>query len=440
MQYRYNKDTNSLELINRNIVVINNSVPSTSGGVNLTVSTDEEDFYGKTVNLTNGIKTITSQFSNEGIAVFNNVDMEGELTVEALVNNIPCTTTVNIKSNYTSRLSTLKIYGVQWQNGQEDPAWIRTEDSSGFGSCVPYTPETTGSSFFDNLYPWCEMQICDRAGGKMVSIPKFYYKIAIEGGIINVKIATTQTSDFQISPAHMDRGDGVGERNKIYISRYNCSGENYLSKTGYIPNQGMSRSTARDKIRSIGDNTYQFDYLTAQTLWLLYIVEYANWGFQYQIGSRDVNEQFYTGLTDNMPYHTGRIGDTYNSSFGVQYRNIEMPGRPFYVDGFIGGTTYRISFNPKQFSEIVNDSYQVIGNVPSSYGTPSEFKLSSINTLIAQSKTNYTDAYSPTKGRSCAYIESYDNMPMLTGNNLASLWNTDNVEKTLCRSIELPDK
>lgn len=59
-----------------------------------------------------------------------------------------------------------KIYGVEWDWTSSGPTkGVRTDDAAGFADPSPAVSNGTGSSPFDNLYPWSEMVREERTGG-----------------------------------------------------------------------------------------------------------------------------------------------------------------------------------------------------------------------------------------------------------------------------------
>ena len=61
------------------------------------------------------------------------------------------------------------IYGVEWDWTSSGPTkGTRTDDAAGFEDPNPAVNNGTGSSPFDDLYPWSEMVKEDRTGGVMV--------------------------------------------------------------------------------------------------------------------------------------------------------------------------------------------------------------------------------------------------------------------------------
>ena len=68
---------------------------------------------------------------------------------------------------------------------------------------------------------------------------------------MKLQISDTAQEGFFVSPAHADRGDGKGERDKVYVGAYHC-GTNYKSTTGVKPIASITRDTARTNIHNLG--------------------------------------------------------------------------------------------------------------------------------------------------------------------------------------------
>lgn len=222
------------------------------------------------------------------------------------------------------------IYGVEWSAGTGNKL-KRIGDAANFADPVAYMAgQSNYGSPFDKLLPWSGMQVSERAGGMMVAIPKFWYRI--ENGVdsngygIRIQIADAPKEGFHVSPAHMDRGDGFGEREVVYIGRYHCRASDYKSYGGEKPKVNITRSVARLNITEIAPSVWQSDYAIMFTIWLLYIVEFANWDSQAVIGYGTGNGSAVEnmGYTDAMPYHTGTMAAS-RTNYGAitQYRNIE---------------------------------------------------------------------------------------------------------------------
>jgi hypothetical protein len=273
-------------------------------------------------------------------------------------------------------------YGVTW-DGTNTTRWRRTGLAAGFSNPVPYVAGATEySSPFDNIMPWSGMVVSERAGGTMVAIPKFWYKLEqIENDGISIKISNSPSRGFVTSPAHMDRGDGAGERDVVYIGRYKCASD-YKSKTGVMPGDAAKRSDARTGIHTLGRNIWQSDFAMWFTIWLLYLVEFANWDFCGKIGygGGDGSNFDNMGYTDSMPYHTGTTQSSRSTcELGTQYRNIEglWENCREWLDGCYcddDSKNINIILNPSNFSD---SSGGVPIGVPKS-GTPSKFGVRNV--------------------------------------------------------------
>lgn len=253
------------------------------------------------------------------------------------------------------------IYGVEWSAGTGNKL-NRIGDAANFADPVAYMAgQSNYGSPFDELLPWSGMQVSERAGGKMVAIPRFWYRI--ENGVdsngygIRIQIADAPKEGFHVSPAHMDRGDGFGEREVVYIGRYHCRASDYKSYGGEKPKVNITRSVARLNITEIAPSVWQSDYAIMFTIWLLYIVEFANWDSQavidYGCGNNSAVENM--GYTDAMPYHTGTMAAS-RTNYGAttQYRNIEGYWDNCY--DWVDGCRYTsngllISLTPSAFSD-----------------------------------------------------------------------------------------
>lgn len=254
------------------------------------------------------------------------------------------------------------IYGAEWA-GTSDPSWTRTDAAVGFSNPNPYYAgmSTTPSSPFDNIMPWSGIRrVTDANAGELVEIPKFYYKWTRDGVKMKLQISMSQFDGSHVSPAHADRGDGVGERDYVYVGRYHCASD-YKSKTGVTPKVSTTRSTFRSGIHNLGNNVWQNDFAMRWTVNMLYLVEYAHWNSQGKIGWGGGTDSLENnGHSDTMPYHTGTIKAGRDSSnyagAGIQYRYIEnwWAGAYDWCDGvyFSGSNIYCIK-NPANFSDSI---------------------------------------------------------------------------------------
>lgn len=304
------------------------------------------------------------------------------------------------------------IYGVSWKtsSGSEDNTSLtRTDDAANFAAPDPYMAGGShpGSSPFDTIMPWAGMVKETYDGNVMVKIPKFWYKIdkALDG-TLSIKIANYAATGFYVSPAHRARGS-ESEHDYVWIGRYHCD-SNYKSTSGSVPKSNITRATARTGCHNLGSEYWMLDFSMWITIWLLYIVEFANWDSQAMIGYNCGNNSSKqaSGTTDSMPYHTGTIKSSRSTyGVGVQYRYIEDPwGNVLdWCDGIAFNKANIYCFeNPKDYS----DSYTatgatLVGKGPTSNNYIQNFGISTKTgfewflypSSVGDSQTNVPDYY-----------------------------------------------
>lgn len=366
---------------------------------------------GSTVTLEKGGETQTA--TSTGTVTFT-VTETGTYTVTSSLNGQTATDTATILSNgqtVSVTLSYYHIYGVQW-DGTSTTTWSRTDDATNFTDPVPYLSGASSyGSPFDTLQPWAGMvRVTDATAGELVAIPKFWYKWTRSGTTMKLQIADKEVDGFSVSPAHMDRGDGKGERDIVYVGRYHCN-SSYKSATGASPKASITRATARSSISALGSAYWQFDYAMLWTIQMLYLVEYGNWDSQtaigYGCGNNSATQS--VGASDSMPYHTGTMQSS-RTTYGVgcQYRYIEdLWGNVYdWCDGiyFSDATIYGI-LNPANYSDTSNGTN--IGTRPASsnyisaYNTPTAlgFEWALYPSAVSGSATTYVCDY-------CSYSSS----------------------------------
>lgn len=338
---------------------------------------------GSTVTCTKGSKTQSKTASATGTVDFT-VTESGTYTITATKNGETAEDTATITADGQTvnvKLAYRHIYGVVW-DGTSTTVWSRTDEAASFVNPTPYRAGATSyGSPFDNLYPWSGMvRVTDAVAGELVAIPKFWYKWTKSGNSLKLQIADKETEGFHVSPAHADRGDGKGERDIVYIGRYHCNTNNYKSQSGVKPKANITRSTARTSIHNLGSNIWQSDIQMRMTIWMLYLVEFADWNSQKTIGKGCGNNSATEnmGYTDSMPYHTGTTLASRDSyGLGTQYRYIEGPWDNVYDWGdgcYYDSNGLNIINTPSSFSD--NGGGTAVG-VPSS-GWPSAFTVATV--------------------------------------------------------------
>ena len=313
--------------------------------------------------------TVESVGNKSGTAIIT-VNVEGDDNHTA-----PVSKTCSVKCAF------IGIYGVffDWQNNNGLTKGVRTDDAVGFADPNPAVSNGTGSSPFDDKMPWAGMvKEEDPVAGTLVKIPKFWFKWEMQGKSIGLKIADGPTEGFHTSPAHADRGDGKGERDFVYIGRYHCD-NNFKSVAGSNPRAGIVRSQARTDIHNLGTDYWQSDIQMRITIWMLYLVEFADWNSQKTIGYGGTTRSgtFTMGATDGMKYHTGTIEASRTTYGCTQYRNIESLWDNVYdwMDGcYYNSNGLNIVTNPAKFSD--SDGGVVVGVSLHINDYPSAFSVS----------------------------------------------------------------
>ena len=376
---------------------------------------------GSTVTCTKGSKTQSKTASATGTVDFT-VTESGTYTITATKNGETAEDTATITADGQTvnvKLAYRHIYGVVW-DGTSTTVWSRTDEATSFVNPTPYRAGATNyGSPFDNLYPWSGMvRVTDAVAGELVAIPKFWYKWTKSGNSLKLQIADKETDGFHVSPAHADRGDGKGERDIVYIGRYHCNTNNYKSQSGVKPKANIMRSTARTSIHSLGSNIWQSDIQMRMTIWMLYLVEFADWNSQKTIGKGCGNNSATEnmGYTDSMPYHTGTTLASRDSyGLGTQYRYIEGLWDNVYDWGdgcYYNSNGLNIINTPSSFSD--NSGGTAVG-VPSS-GWPSAFTVATVAglewviypTASGGSETTYSaDDWNFGASSPCLYFGGY---------------------------------
>ncbi len=404
---------------------------------------------GSVVTAQCGDKTVTGTVpESDSIKLY--LPIAGTWTVTATLGDKTTTATVDVTEykDYHLELAYVNIYGASW-DGTSTTKWSRTDEAAEFTDPVPYVAGASSyGSPFDNLQPWAGMVKSERTGGTMVAIPKFWYKLTQNGRGMTIQIADRAVEGYSVSPAHMDRGDGHGERDVVYIGRYHCN-DSYKSGTG-SPKVNMTRSSARANIHSLGSAIWQSDFAMRFTLWLLYIVEFADWNSQAKIGygCGSSSSPQSMGYTDSMPYHTGTTQSSRTTyGLGTQYRNIDglWDNVLDWCDGcYNNGDGLNIILNPANFSDGSNGT--AVG-VPSN-GWPTAFKVKTnggfpvfIPTSASGNDATYScDYWRFGSSYPCLYVGGYYNHRSDYGLFFIFCYTASNYSGYIgCRLQELPN-
>lgn len=257
------------------------------------------------------------------------------------------------------------IYGAYYNKTITGSKLTRSDSAEGFSDPVASIDGSVGSSPFDDIMPWSGMTVVeDSVVGSLVAIPKYYYKVDNSSDRLSFRISESKQPGFVVSPAHADRGDGVGERDVVYVGKYHCTSD-YTSRTGVAPLAGRSKDVFRNGIHNLGSDVWQWDYAMFWTIAMLYIVEFADFDSQTTIGyGCGTSNVEINGASDSIQYHTGS-NKPLNQISSVKYRNIEGLWSNLYtlVDGiyYSNNNVYAIK-RPSDFSN--NSNGVLVANRP----------------------------------------------------------------------------
>jgi hypothetical protein len=344
----------------------------------------------------NGTGTITASSNNDAIAVSvsgNTVTITGKEAGSATITigaagdtnyTAPASKTVAATSTVVAN----QIFGVMWNFANTSTALTRLTASSDPQGVVntnittepsPAVGTGSGSSPFDSYAPWNKMEewnISNQALGAkrgassfsrtsndtVVFIPEFYYKV--------VNDATNSKRYFYISQkaaTGFTKHPGSGR----CVAKYK-TGASYVTKSNLAPLVFITRAAARTGSTGKGSKWCEYDFASWCAVWLLYLVEYADWDSQTKIGRGYVDSNsaaINSGACDTMTYHTGRAAGT-DGQTAVMYRWIENPwGSVFeWIDGanFSARASY-ICTTPANYADDTTTNYTAAGvTLPSS--------------------------------------------------------------------------
>lgn len=225
-----------------------------------------------------------------------------------------------ISDGVGGRVTTLEnlnnIVGVKFLKASTSPSGARTHGA--VGKTAVAGVGAAGSSDFDTV-PVFRLRLCNRAAGAVtayygepgfdptsdtfVEMPKGYYRVFDDGESYNYVIADFQFTGSALHPAFKHNSS---EQDYCYIAAYKSSYDGvskHESKSGALPDVGVSRTTSRTRSRARGAFASLQDIQARDWLNLLFMVEFA---------SRDSQTMLGRGYCD-MPYsvsHTATLSET----------------------------------------------------------------------------------------------------------------------------------
>lgn len=324
------------------------------------------------------------------------------------------------------------VFGVCWDMSNSSTALTRLTPSNDPNGLVtvnittnpsPAVGTGAGSSPFDNYSPWKDMDeynivnnaVSHKRGSSsfsrtnyntMVYVPTFYYRIFDSNGKRYFYISDTAISGFT---KHPGSNKYVGRYNIIAGTNTSLSrvavpgGDIPASASGHSPRVSLTRAAFREAARSKGDKWSLYDYVTWCAVWLLYLIEFADWNSQAKIGQGIVSASAAqnTGGTDTMSYHTGRAAGT-DGQTAVQYRHIENPWGNVYewIDGInFDDRTVRVCTDPAKYADDTTTDYMVASTITGSNGF--------IKSLGSSTNAPYAFLPNAVGGSNSTYIPDY---------------------------------
>ena len=415
------------------------SYSTTVAFITITVLCDS----GSSISIKQGDKELTGVSSGRPFKFY--IPSIGKWIVTATLGKDVAQKEINVANfiDYPIILNYAKIFGVVWDYSNSSTVLARVTKANDPNNHVntdittkpsPAVGTGSGSSPFDDYMPWKGMDeyniVGNTVGAKrgesgfsrssndvMVYIPEFYYKVVDDSSSSKryFYIADKATTGFEKHP-------GSGR----YVGRYNTNSNNY-SRTGTLPYVNITRAAARSGARNKGNKWALYDYASWCAVWLLYIVEYADWDSQSRIGMGWVSNHSSptsSGGTDSMTYHTGRATGA-SGSAAVQYRHIENPwGNVFeWIDGinFMNNTVY-ICTDISKYADDTSTNYTNIGTKTRNSGYVSATGYSSTSpwsyypTGVSGSETTYIpDNTVNAAGWNVFYVSGYWRSGLLAG-------------------------
>ena len=247
-------------------------------------------------------------------------------------------------------------YGLEWN--QTTDSYTRLDDAVGMSVTDAETDGYKTGSDFDTAFPYSDIQRCNVAdngtvnayygdpsyatdgsnGQVMVEIPKFYYKTELDetgDKLFKWWISDVNLTGYEVHPAFVRAGV---EKDYIYIGAFEGEpdGSNILqSISGVSPSGDQTIGTFRTYAENRGAGWSQQDLLTTSAIQLLYLIEYANFDTQSQIGNGwvDQSSSAQTGQTTGNDSY----GSVSSQTDVCSYRGIEnfWGSTRQWVDGFI---------------------------------------------------------------------------------------------------------
>lgn len=379
---------------------------------------------------------------------FGFMSKEDKINLEALIDKAQA----GLEVNEIPEAESLYSYGVAWEEGSLNPSLIRIGNTDLHRS-LPIQSKMRGCTLADdgtvNHYfkeDWSANEdgstiTLDGSDGMvMVEIPEFYMKAAKDGNIYSMSISEYPLEGFtKVKRQYISAFEATVDRgNQKLVSVVNATanyrgGSNQADLDGTdksmlgFPATAIPRATFRNyaRNRAEGYNWNMFDFISCNTIWLLFTIEYATFNSQLDINNTLSSEGFKQGglgvgastiadadwntfnshyplipcgASNSLGNNTGEVEYTLPASFKAdtvvkvkvnRYRGIELPFGHIWknVDGIImdvkaeadGGTSKAFIAESEEFyGDALVAEYIEIGDIPRKDGYIADTYLGNI--------------------------------------------------------------
>ena len=325
---------------------------SISGKANMVSNPIEDNLAGLTS--TGDLKDIGKKVTD----FVQNKNATGTIYLKTVNNTLRYSTD---DTNYIIVNTLTDTYGLEWNKTTD--SYTRLNDAEG-----------KARSYFDNVYPWAGIRRCilndsgqivayygesgfvenGSTGQVMVRIPKFYYRAESFTNGYRWYVSPKPQGGFRVHPAFIRNGV---EKDCIYFSAYegclyDVSASSYITNDAQVadftagtgdklssianakPCSGLTQNLTLPNSRILAHNRGSGwelqDFLTSSAIQLLYLIEYATFNSQAQIGrgvvdktdDNSTNMAVNTGATSSLGNASGKASGT-DGLVSVSYRGIE---------------------------------------------------------------------------------------------------------------------
>ena len=412
--------------------------------------TQEAIFNFKGINIGDGATELLNYSKSIPCASTTNfgfMSKQDKNSLEALI----AKANAGIDVNEIPDAETLYSYGVAWEVDSLNPTLIRVGNMD-LHRALPVQNAMRGCTLADdgtvNHYfksDWSANEdgtaiIKDGSDGMvMIEVPAFYIKAEVKEGFNYLKVSQYPLDGYsRIEKQYISAYEAVVDRtvsgtpklsSVVNLTEAFRGGNNDATRDGTdktqlgFPSTSMTRAIFRNyaRNRAEGLNWNMYDFLAANTIWLLFTIEYATFNSQLAVNNELTSEGFKQGglgigvtdlsssdwsafngyyplipcgTTDTLGNNSGEVEyqlpDSYKADTVVKvkpnrYRGIENPFGHIWknVDGIIfnvtsDGGNIMLSESPSDYNDDLTGTYIQAGLLPASNGWISDTVLGTL--------------------------------------------------------------